>query len=84
MFHDRGQRHWERLGNLAHGHPVLFGQPRQDRAAGRVGQGRERGIQFVMSIVNHVVKYIVAARPVKGENPESAHGEERGCDGWSR
>jgi hypothetical protein len=65
MFHDRRQRNRERLRDVAHGHPILLGEPRENRAPGRVRQSREGGIQFVVSIVNHMVKYMCAISPVK-------------------
>lgn len=53
VFHDRGQRHGERPGQIAHGR-LTQGQSGQDRAPGRVGEGRERGVE-ARQIVNHVV-----------------------------
>jgi hypothetical protein len=75
MFHDRRQRDRERLCDVADGHAVLLGEPRQDRAARRIGQSRERGVQFVMLIVNHMVKYRSAIGSVKENN--SRVGRER-------
>jgi hypothetical protein len=57
MLHDRRQRNRERLRDVTDRHAVLFGQPGEDRPAGRVGQRREGVIQSVVLIVNHVVKY---------------------------
>jgi len=37
MLHDRGQRHRERLRQIAHRNTVLPAEPRQQRAPGRVG-----------------------------------------------
>ena len=66
MLHDRRQRDLEWLGKLADRHPVLLGELRKDGATGRVGQRGEGGIQFVVSIVNHVVKYRSETGQVKG------------------
>ena len=37
----------------------VLAEPRQQRPARRIGQGRERAIQRLCLILNHVVKYLV-------------------------
>jgi hypothetical protein len=37
----------------------VLAEPRQQRPARRIGQGRERAIQRLCLILNHVVKYVV-------------------------
>ena len=77
MFHDRRQRDRERLRKLADRHAVLFGKTRENRAPGRVRQSREGRIQFVVSIVNHVVKYMHAIGSVKANVFSSGRGSGR-------
>ena len=37
----------------------MLAEPRQQRPARRIGQGRERAIQRLCLILNHMVKYLV-------------------------
>ena len=52
MFGDGGHRHLMRLGQLHH-RRVALRQPRQDRAAGAVGEGAERGVEARGLKLNH-------------------------------
>jgi hypothetical protein len=54
MLDEAGQRHPERLGQIA---DRLFpgAQPRERRPAGRVGQRAEDGVETVARILNHMV-----------------------------
>ena len=58
MFHDRRQRHVERFREFADRCAVPFTQPRQERAAGRVGQRAEGSVEGGIHILNHLVKYM--------------------------
>jgi hypothetical protein len=55
MLHDRGQRHRERLRQLAHRNAVLSVKPGQQCASRRVRERGEGTVQEVVSILNHVV-----------------------------
>jgi hypothetical protein len=57
MFHDRRQRHVERLRQRADGKVGLFGEPRQQRTPGRVGEGGKGTIERGGAKLNHMVKY---------------------------
>ena len=57
MFRDGGLRHGERLGQISHAH-LLHGKRFQHPAAGRIGQGGERQVEWIQFIVNHVVNYL--------------------------
>lgn len=65
VLHDVGQRHGERHCKLADGQGRRFRQPQQNRAPGRIGEGRERSIELCRLIANHMVKYYGAASGVK-------------------
>jgi len=45
VFHDRGQRHGKRLGELTDRERIAVGKPRQQRAPGRIGERCESAIQ---------------------------------------
>ena len=65
MLRDCGERDAERPGQLCHrGYPAR--QPRQDRPAGGVRQGRKGRVQGSL-IVNHKVKYNGGPAAVKRE-----------------
>jgi hypothetical protein len=64
VLRDRGQRHGEGPRELAHGGLGRAGEPRQNRAPRRVGQGRERRVESGR-MVNHMVNYIGRQRRVK-------------------
>lgn len=66
MLHDRGQRHRERFGQLADGHAVVLVQPRQQGPTRGIGKRSKGAVELLIAIVNHVVKYKDALRPVKG------------------
>jgi hypothetical protein len=55
MLHDRGQRHRERLRQIAHRNIVVPAEPRQQRAPGRVCQCCEGAVQRRILILNHMV-----------------------------
>lgn len=55
MFHEGRQRHGERPGDFTHRHFVGRRQPRDDRAAGRIGERAEGEIEAVGRIVIHMV-----------------------------
>ncbi len=45
MLGNRGERHLERFRHVRDGH-VILQQHRQDLPAGRVGEGRENGVEI--------------------------------------
>jgi hypothetical protein len=55
MFHDRGQRHRERLRQLAHGDRVLAAEPRQQRAPRRIRERGKGAVKRLIAILNHIV-----------------------------
>jgi len=55
MFHDRGQRHRERLRQLAHRNAVVLAKSRQQRAPRRVRERGKGAVQDFISILNHMV-----------------------------
>ena len=61
---DRGQGHMERLGEGRDGR-FTVGEAGQERAAGRVRQRGEGGVEAAEVILNHMVKYIPPGGPVK-------------------
>ena len=63
MFHDRGQRHRERLGQFAHRDAVPAAEPRQQRAPRRIRQRGKGAVQDLVVILNHTVKYNDGQRP---------------------
>ena len=46
VLHHGGQRHRERLRQLADRNRVALGQPRKQRAAGRIREGREGAVEL--------------------------------------
>jgi hypothetical protein len=56
MLEDRGQRHVERLGQLAHRRPAA-GQPREHGTARRIGERAEHRIQPGFLIHYQLVNY---------------------------
>jgi hypothetical protein len=70
VLHHRRQRHREGLGEFADRNRILFAQAREQRASGRIGEGRKSAVQIlrsvVGSIVNHLVKYRGKGGRVKG------------------
>jgi hypothetical protein len=60
MLHYRGQRHLERLGQFTGRNAVLLVEPREQRAARRIGERGEhpveRGAFASILILNHGVK----------------------------
>jgi hypothetical protein len=57
MLHDRGQRHRERLRQLAHRNTVPAAEPRQQRPPRRIGERGKGAVEDLVSILNHVVWY---------------------------
>jgi len=55
MLHDRGQRHRERLRQLADGKAFAIAEPRQQRAAGRVRQRGKGVVENFFLKLNHTV-----------------------------
>jgi hypothetical protein len=55
VLHDRGQRHRERLRQLADRQAFAIAKPRQKRAPGRIGQRGEGAVQIAFLILNHTV-----------------------------
>jgi hypothetical protein len=55
MLHDRGQRHRERLRQIAHRNTVVPAEPRQQRAPGRVRERCKGAVQHRILILNHLV-----------------------------
>jgi hypothetical protein len=70
VLHDRGQRHRERLRQLADGLIVPLRQLLENGAPRRVCQRRKRAIEPFVVNVNHVVKYRDMGRPVKRSKPQ--------------
>ena len=70
VLHDRGQRHRERLRQLADGLIVALRQLLENGPPRRVRQGGERAIEPFVVNVNHVVKYLDMRRRVKRSKPE--------------
>jgi hypothetical protein len=66
VLHDIGQRHRERLCQLADAQARRLRQPQQDRATRRICESRERAIELGGLKANHVVKYCDVAEYVKG------------------
>ncbi len=56
MFHDGGQRDGKRLGKLADREAPARLKLREERAPGRVGEGRESPVEDGFLILNHMVK----------------------------
>ena len=77
MFHDCRQRQVERLGQRADRKIRLFGEPRDQRAARRVGERGEGAVERGGAKLNHVVKYRNGTRGVK---PASVGVRGRGAD----
>jgi hypothetical protein len=55
MLHDRRQRHRKRLREFAYGKAVAVAKPRQQRAAGGIGERGKGAVQHFFSILNHMV-----------------------------
>jgi hypothetical protein len=55
VLHDRGQRHRERLRQLADGQAFAVAKPRQQRPPGRIGQRSKGAVQNFLLILNHTV-----------------------------
>jgi len=55
VLHDRGQRHRERLRQLADRKAFAIAEPRQQRAPGRIGKRGKGTVQNLLLILNHVV-----------------------------
>jgi hypothetical protein len=75
MFHDRGQRHGERLRQRADRKARLLGEPRQQGSPRRIGQRGKRTIERSAVILYHVVKYRTGLAAVK-QAGFSAHTRE--------
>jgi len=56
MLHDRRQRDWEGLRELADRYTVLLAEPGDERTSGRVGERREGAVKDRGLILNHQVK----------------------------
>jgi len=65
MFHDRRQRHVKRRGEFADGQIGLFGEPRDQCAARRIGKRGKGAVERGGTKLNHVVKYRNRASGVK-------------------
>jgi hypothetical protein len=81
MFHDRRQRHVERLRQRAYGKARLVGKPRQQRSARRVGERGKGAVERLLRIPYHQVKYRNAAPGLSRRGGGSGHGEEGLLDG---
>jgi hypothetical protein len=55
MLHDGGQRHRKGLREFADRNGFPRSKPRQQRAPGRIREGRKGAVQQFFSILNHVV-----------------------------
>ena len=66
VFHDRGQRYWERLRQLGHRLTVLARQLLENGSSRRIRQSGKRAIEAFVLNVNHVVKYWRELRRCQG------------------
>ena len=67
MLHHRGQRHGQRPREFGDGKIAAFTQSRDERAPGRIGEGREGAVEALFGggrILNHEVKYYPRPRAV--------------------
>ncbi len=65
MFHDRGQRHRERLGKGADGKARLLSEPRQQGPPGGIGERGKGAVEWLGAILNHEVKHTTICAAVK-------------------